>query len=385
AQEIMDHQVRVISDLESRFEKAQEIMDTQEERLVTLRWKVRDLKQQIKEQEKILSQSKVERPIPEKILREIRRLPRNLRRIFLPKSKDPRAKKITPPPVVDPVERYAAWIREHEPDADGLDKQRRAARSWIRRPKISLLLPVHNTLPKFLDEMLASVFGQTYDNWEVCLVDGGSDNSETLDILKRWETQEPRFHVRYLPQNAGIAENTNRALELATGDFVACVDHDDLLAPFALYELAKAIRESPETQIFYSDEDRWSEKEIRHSPFFKPEWSPELLQSFMYLGHLTAYRRDLVATVGGFRKEFDLSQDYDLALRATERTYAIQHIPHVLYHWREHAASGNLGGKPEARKTNLAALRDAMQRRGLSAEVLEYPTANRARMKITNL
>ncbi len=104
----------------------------------------------------------------------------------------------------------------------------------------------------------------------------------------------------------------------------------------------------------------------------------------MYLGHLTAYRRTFVQELGGFRKEFDLSQDYDLALRATERTHAIHHIPHVLYHWREHAASGNLGGKPEARRTNLAALSDAMRRRGLNAEVLEYPTANRARMKITN-
>ena len=384
AQEVMDYQVRVISDLQDKFEKAQEIMDAQAEQLIALRWKVRDLKQQIKEQKKILREPKVKRPIPERVVREIRRLPHNLRRIFLPETKAAPSTQSVALPVLDPVERYAAWIREHELDADGLDEQRQAARSWARRPKISLLLPVHNTPPKFLDEMLASVFGQTYDNWEVCLVDGGSDNSETLDILNRWETQEPRFHVRYLPQNAGIAENTNRALELATGDFVACVDHDDLLAPFALYELAKAIRESPETQIFYSDEDRWSEKEIRHSPFFKPEWSPELLQSFMYLGHLTAYRRDLVATVGGFRKEFDLSQDYDLALRATERTHAIQHIPHVLYHWREHAASGNVGGKPEARKTNLAALRDAMQRRGLSAEVLEYPTANRARRKITN-
>src|SRR6266550_381724 len=363
---------------------AAERIDAQAEQLMALRWEVRDLKQQIKEQKKTLREPKVKRPIPEKIVRELRRLPRNFRRIFLPRTKAAPSKQGAPPPVADPVERYAAWFREREPDADGLDEQRRVVRSWVSRPKVSLLLPVHNTPPNFLDEMLASVCGQTYDNWEVCLVDGGSDNSETLEVLKRWEVREERFHILYSPRNLGIAENTNRALELATGDFMACVDHDDLLAPFALYELAKAIRESPDTQIFYSDEDRWSEKGMRHSPFFKPEWSPELLQSFMYLGHLTAYRRDLIAIVGGFRKEFDLSQDYDFALRATEHAGAIQYIPHVLYHWREHAASGNLGGKPEARQTNLAALRDAMQRRGLNAEVLEYPTANRARMKITN-
>jgi len=390
AQEIIDYQGRVISDWEDKFdslhgdrEKAQEVMDAQAEQLTALRREVWRLKQEIKEQKKNLKKPKVRRPLPEKIVREIRRVPRNLRRMFRPDKKAAPLKQ-SASPVVNPVERYAAWICEHEPDEDGLNEQRLAARSWVERPKITLLLPVHNTLPKFLDEMLASVAGQTYDNWEVCLIDGGSDSFETVETLKRWGEREPRFHIQYLPQNLGIAENTNRALEVATGDFIACVDHDDLLAPFALFELAKAIRESPERQIFYSDEDRWNAAGTRHSPFFKPEWSPELLQSFMYLGHLTAYRRDLVLTMGGFRKEFDLSQDYDFALRATERTQAIQHIPRVLYHWREHAASGNSGGKPEARKTNLAALRDAMQRRGLNAEVLEYPTANRARMKITN-
>ncbi|MFZ3374909.1 MAG: glycosyltransferase [Chthoniobacterales bacterium] len=390
AQEIMDYQVRVISDWQDKFdslhrdrEKAQEIMDAQAEQLTAVRREVRNLKQQIKEQKRILREPKVERPISEKIVRELRRLPRNLRRIFLPETKTAPSKQTVSPPVVDPVERYAAWIREHEPDADGLEEQRRAARSWVTRPKVSLLLPVHNTPPTFLDEMLASVCGQTYDNWEVCLVDGGSDNSETLDMLKRWEAREPRFHVQYSPRNLGIAENTNRALDLATGDFVTCVDHDDLLAPFALYELARAIGEFAAGDIFYSDEDRWSETGQRIAPFFKPEWSPELLQSFMYLGHLTAYRRDLAATLGGFRKEFDLSQDYDFALRATEIAREIRHIPKVLYHWREHRRSGSLGGKPEARKTNLAALADAMQRRNLPAEIIEYPTANRARLKIS--
>ena len=171
---------------------------------------------------------------------------------------------------------------------------------------------------------------------------------------------------------------------MATGEFVACVDHDDLLAPFALFEMARAIIESPEADIFYSDEDRCTIEGKRHSPFFKPEWNPELLLSSMYLGHLLAYRRDLVERIGGFRKEFDLSQDYDFALRATERAKAIYHVPHVLYHWREHPASGSGGGKPEARKTNLAALSDAMKRRDLAAEISEYPTANRARLKISN-
>ena len=188
--------------------------------------------------------------------------------------------------------------------------------------------------------------------------------------------------MEFLPENLGVAENTNRALALASGDFIACIDHDDRLAPFALYEMAQAIARQPNGDIFYSDEDRMSAEGARHSPFFKPEWSPEYLLSSMYLGHLTAYRRDLVERVGKFRKEFDLSQDYDFALRASEQASEIFHVPHVLYHWREHPASGSAGGKPDARKTNLAALAAAMERRGLAADVLAYPTANRVRLKI---
>jgi glycosyltransferase involved in cell wall biosynthesis len=171
-------------------------------------------------------------------------------------------------------------------------------------------------------------------------------------------------------------------LRLATGDFIACLDHDDVLAPFALYELARAAMEFPDADIFYSDEDRLSEQGRRHAPFFKPDWDPELLCGSMYIGHLSAYRRSLALELGGFRKEFDLSQDYDFALRATERARAIRHIPQVLYHWREHPGSGSTGGKPDARRTNLAALADAMRRRNLPADVLEYATANRARLKI---
>ncbi|PZR71931.1 MAG: hypothetical protein DLM73_14575, partial [Chthoniobacterales bacterium] len=200
--------------------------------------------------------------------------------------------------------------------------------------------------------------------------------------LRRWEAREKRIRVQRLTENFGIAENTNRALLAATGDFVACLDHDDLLAPFALYELARAAAEFPEADIFYSDEDRWSGKGKRHSPFFKPEWSPELLLAFMYIGHLSAYRRFLALELDGFREEFDLSQDYDFTLRATERARAIHHIPHVLYHWREHPKSGSMGGKPGARATNLAALAEAMRRRKLPAEIIEYPTANRARLRI---
>jgi GT2 family glycosyltransferase len=413
-QEIMDHQARVIADLQQRFEalladraNAQLVMESQHEQLnqwaaETEKQKaaVVQLKAQIKEQKSILNAAKkacrkggacfrapngpkVHRSFGERISREIRRLPRNLGISRAPKDVPPPE---GPPPAVNPNEppsRYAVWISEHEWNAAALEEQRRTSSQLEARPKISLLVPVFNTPAHFLGEMFASVSAQTYDNWELCAVDGGSDQPETLATLQDWILREPRIRLTRLETNLGIAENTNRALQLATGDFIALADHDDLLAPFAFFELARAIGDFPEADIFYSDEDRLSEKGERHAPFFKPEWSPELLCAFMYIGHLTAYRRSLAEQLGGFRKEFDLSQDYDFALRATERARAIRHIPHVLYHWREHPASGSTGGKPGARQTNLAALADAMRRRNLPAEIIEYPTANRARLLVS--
>ena len=301
---------------------------------------------------------KPQRSLKERVAREFARIPRNLRRIFFTPPAPPQ-KKIA----LKPVEKnYAEWVAEHEPTADDLEKQRRESNAWDRRPKISLLIPLFDPPAEFLNQLFASVVAQTYENWEACVVDGGSKNREMLESLRRWMKADARIRVQRLEENLGISENTNRALRVATGDFVALVDHDDALAPFALYELASAIRRRPAADIFYSDEDRLCESGERARPFFKPEWSPELLYSFMYIGHLSAYRRELALAMGGFRQEFNLSQDYDFALRATEQAREIVHIPHVLYHWREHAASGASGGKPEARKTNIAALVDAVKR-----------------------
>ncbi|HKP93620.1 MAG TPA: glycosyltransferase, partial [Chthoniobacterales bacterium] len=402
-------------ELEQQFEalhrdraKAQLVMDAQSEQVKhwiahseSLSAQLQKLTQQIKEQKQLISVAraacrnkgrcfqihtgpKVQRSLGEKIVRELRRLPRNLRigreeKQTLEAPASEQAAASTPKAAPN---RYEAWIAEHEPNAAMLEEQRRLAKELSDRPKISLLTPVHNTSPVFLEAMFESVVAQTYDNWELCVVDGGSDAARTLDVLRRWEAADKRIRVEKLPENLGISANTNRALRMATGAFVACVDHDDVLPPFALYELARAAIENPATEIFYSDEDRLSPEGKRHNPFFKPEWSPELLCSFMYIGHLTAYRRSLAHDIG-FRREFDLSQDYDFALRATEWARLVRHIPMVLYHWREHPASGSTGGKPGARQTNLAALSDAMRRRNLAADILEYPTANRARLKIS--
>ncbi len=417
-QEIMDHQTRTIDAQTERLKqfeilrrdraRAQLVMDEQAEQLKHWAAKAQrfeaeraTLKAEVKEQKQILNAAKKacrkkgrcfqgtdpagenkRRSISERILREIKRAPRNLlgRREPAESRSTPKGRELKAEE--KPADRYAAWIEEHEPDTAELEGQSAASQGWVTKPKISLLVPVLDTQANFLEEMFSSVAKQTYQNWELCVVDAGSTDARTLQVLDSWVGRDARIRFERLEANLGIAANTNRALTLATGDFIACLDHDDLLAPFALYEIARAISRSPAAEIFYSDEDRWSEKGGRHAPFFKPEWSPELLYSSMYLGHLTAYRKDLVDALGGFRTAFDLSQDYDFALRATERAQAVCHVPGVLYHWREHPGSGSAGGKPEARKTNLAALADAMERRGLAAEIIEYPTANRVRLKI---
>ncbi|MDQ3119686.1 MAG: glycosyltransferase [Verrucomicrobiota bacterium] len=387
--------------------KAQLIMDAQHEQIEhmrgasdLLRAKLRETILELKAARQILklakgacrrggkcfqvrSEPKTRQPLPAKILRELRRIPRQLGLLSAPPEPSQKKKAKPAPAPVLPVDRYASWIAEHEPDAEELLQQRLATVKMRERPKFSLLVPVHDTPVQFLDAMIASVVAQTYDEWELCLVDGGSTHPGTRQTLAQWEAREPRLRIVRLAANLGIAENTNRAIAIATGEFIACLDHDDVLAPFALYSLAEASAAAPEADIFYSDEDRLGMDGIRHGPFFKPEWSPALLTSFMYLGHLTAYRRALFEELVGFRKEFDLSQDYDLALRATEVACSIRHIPHVLYHWREHPASGSLGGKPDARTSNLAALAEAMRRRNLPAEVMALPTANRARLKVS--
>jgi GT2 family glycosyltransferase len=386
--------------------KAQLIMDCQDEQLKQreaeaeiLRANLETLMKRVEDQKKRLAAAKIacgkkgscfqmpagsgkRRPLLEKITRELRRLPRNFRIDRAKKRATNLETSVAAATPSSPADRYDAWIAGHEPDAAALESQRRESSTLPGRVKISLLALVHNTPAAFLEEMFASLAAQTHGNWEMCVVDANSDRTETVQVLQDWKRRDRRVRIERLAGDFGIAENTNRALGLATGDFVACLDAGNVLAPFALYELARRIAEIPEADIFYSDEDRLNAMGKRHAPFFKPEWSPELLLSFMYLGGLSAYRRSLVLELGGFRKEHDLSGDYDLALRATERARAIQHVPHVLCHRREHPGSGSTGARSEAQNTDVAALEDAMRRRNLAADVVESPGANRVRLKI---
>ena len=283
---------------------------------------------------------------------------------------------------------------QHKPDDDrriptalsdtgpDLEQLKEDLRSFTRLPKISIIFPTYNTEPFLLRMAIDSIREQVYTNWELCIADDHSTRQDTLAMLHSYST-EPRIRVKILPENSGISEASNAAIEMATGDYLALMDHDDALTPDALFRIVQELNQQGEADIFYSDECKVDEQGTLSDYFFKPDWSPELLLNMMYPGHLTVYRKDfLLKEVGVFRKEYDFSQDYDLMLRATEKTTRIRHIPKVLYHWRMTAGSAAQGDKPFARQTNLAALEDAIKRRGIKADVLELPPANRVRLTI---
>ena len=250
------------------------------------------------------------------------------------------------------------------------------------KPRISIIMPVFNSRPALLELAIKSVKDQLYDNWELCIADDCSTSPETILSLKKYK-KDYGIKIHFSKKNGGISEASNAAIKLATGDFIALLDHDDELTPDALYWIVKKINEQKNADIIYSDECKVDEQGNLSDYFFKPEWSPELLINMMYIGHLTVYRREfLLNKVGLFRKEYDYSQDYDLALRATEKTQNIFHVDKIIYHWRLTAGSGSQGDKPYARITNLSALKDAAKRRKIKGEIIELPTANRLKIQL---
>lgn len=269
---------------------------------------------------------------------------------------------------------YARWIRKHEPTPADLNRQR--ATVLPRRPLISVIVPVHNPPQTFLEQMIVSVREQTYVHWELCVVDGGSTAPHVRSVLEGAAEADPRIRVEFLPANRGIAGNTNATLELATGDFVAFLDHDDTLAPFALFEIARVINEQPDTDFIYSDEDKLDEAGRRVDPCFKPDWSPDTLRGHNYVCHLLVLRRSLVEHVGGLREGFDGAQDYDLVLRASEKARHIVHVSKVLYHWRmhRHSTAADTDSKQYLVEAGRRALGQHLHRMNTPAAVHDGPS-----------
>ncbi len=259
----------------------------------------------------------------------------------------------------DHVAAYETWREKRQlTDADR-DRLRVQAAEMVNAPTISILLPTHNTPEVLLRKCIESVLRQTYPHWQLCIADDGSSAAHVRPILEKYAADEPRIALVFRPRSGNISAATNSALELAHGEFIALLDHDDEIAEHALSRVAETLVADPTLDMVYSDEDKL-EPDGRHSdPFFKPDWSPEYFLSCMYTCHLGVYRTALARQIGGFRSDFDSAQDYDFVLRLTARTQRIAHIPDVLYHWRKTPTSTASGAaaKPKAHETAANALR----------------------------
>ncbi len=265
---------------------------------------------------------------------------------------------------------YSQWCAQNAPSQAELEAQRR--RKWENPVRISIVVPLYNTPESFLREMVESVRGQTYPHWELCLTDGSQDASATSAVVGEYLDDE-RIHYRKLEKNLGLSGNTNEAIRMASGEYIAFFDHDDLLAEDALYEVAAEVSRSG-ADIIYTDEDkiRGSTGE-RYQPNLKPDFNPDLLRANNYICHLLVVRRTLVELAGGLDESFDGAQDHEFLLRCVEKTEKIAHIPKVLYHWRVHAAStaDNPLSKKYAYDAGKRAVLEHIRRCGEDAEVTD--------------
>lgn len=261
---------------------------------------------------------------------------------------------------------YGLWQIKNTPRPADLQKLTETVELFGDRPLISVVMPVFNAPEPYLQAAIESVLAQIYPNWELCIADDASTAPHIRPILEQYQAQDRRIKITFRETNGHISECSNSALALATGDFVALLDHDDLLTPDALYEVALLINRHPQVDMIYSDEDKINEQGQLQDPFFKPDWCPDSFLSRMYTCHLGVYRRSVLTAIGGFRVGFEGSQDYDLVLRVTEKTDQIFHIPKILYHWRLHPQSTASQPASKGYTVDAAqkALEEALQRRG---------------------
>lgn len=268
----------------------------------------------------------------------------------------------------EPENLYQIWIEKNEPTKEELQEQKNT--KFKINPKISIIIPMYNTPVNFFEELVDNLIGQTYSNWELCLADGSPEENKELEKIYK---KDERIKYKFIGENKGIAGNTNEALSLVTGDFVALLDHDDLLPLFSLYEIVKCINENPDVEFIYTDEDKFEKLGgKRYDPYFKSDFAPDTLRANNFICHFSVFKKELMDKLGGFRSEYDGAQDYDILLRMSEETNKIVHIPKILYHWRVHALStAKAGGtaKPYAYEAGIKAIQDHINRLGLKGTV----------------
>lgn len=267
---------------------------------------------------------------------------------------------------------YDNWVRKHDTLTPELRETIvRRVEAMTARPLISVIMPTYNPNPAWLREAIESVRAQIYPDWELCIADDASTSREVREILEAYSRSDARIKVVFRPQNGHISASSNSAIELATGPWLALMDHDDLLPAHALYCVAECIAANPDVRLIYSDEDKVDEGGHRFGPYFKPDWNVDLFRSQNMFSHLGVLATDLVREVGGFRVGLEGSQDWDLVLRCMERVepQQIRHIPRVLYHWRVHGESTakSMHAKPYAAVAGERALNEHFARTGVRA------------------
>lgn len=270
---------------------------------------------------------------------------------------------------------YAHWIQCYDQlSRDDLKRIREQIAQFQYSPLISVLLPVYNSNLKWLRRAISSVQKQLYPHWELCIADDASTDREIWPFLQRCARRDRRIKLMRRTENGHISAASNDALRLATGDFVALLDHDDELASTAFYFMALALNKNRNLQLLYSDEDKLEERNRRSEPYFKSDWNPELFLAQNFVSHLSVYRTDLVRRIGGFRIGFEGSQDYDLALRCIEqiKPEEIAHLPWVLYHWRagDQSTASNPTAKPYAHEAAQRAVQEHLKRTGIAGTVV---------------
>ena len=277
---------------------------------------------------------------------------------------------------------YESWMKIHMPNNSELQKQKQHV--FENSPKISLVVPLYKTPKRYLKEFIKSVMQQTYSNWELCLSDGSGNNSPIAGVLKEYEKKDKRIKVVYNKESLQISKNTNAALEIATGDYIAFADHDDLLAPNAFYECVKTINKNPEVEMIYTDEDKITMDGKQHfMPHFKTDFNLDLLRSVNYICHLCVVKKSLYEKVGKLNPEFDGAQDYDFVFRCIEKTKNIVHIPKILYHWRAHkdSTAENPESKNYAFEAGRMAIAAHLKRMGIEGEVFSLEMKGSYRVK----
>jgi GT2 family glycosyltransferase len=346
----------------SELEAADRHIAKLEEKLLKLKEAKRELKQ-LKQEKQALRKSP-ERKIGQVVLAPYRlpqKLVREVRKRF-PKGGSRGGSA--------PANEYQKWLEAHRVKNGEIAALRNEARAFASQPCISIITPVFNTPVEWLRECVESVIAQAYEKWELILVDDDSTEPGTLSLLPELAARDSRIVLAKDVTRGGISAASNRGLALAKGDWVAFLDHDDLLEPDALFRNVKWLQDHPEADLIYSDEDKLTEQGF-DSPIFKPDWSPDYFLSCNYICHFTFIRRELVLEAGGFRSEFDGAQDYDLFLRVIERTKRIHHIPRVLYHWRRSVTStaDNIRRKPGSLETGRLALEAHLERQHLAGHI----------------